>query len=205
MESFEHLCKVSLEAEGFAVTSNAKFPVRRRTRRESYEEYQTHGYEIDLVGARGNQLMLAEVKSYLGSMGVNRQGFVDLADRSKRTHFERYKLINYPELRREVTSVACERFGYSPEQLSWRLYVGKFANGQDLEIREHLRSLVPPVEVFGLHEIVAQLIELAKQKTYFDDPVLMTVKAMMAAGQLSGERPDAAELSFEGNEPDEHL
>ncbi len=66
MESFEHLCKVALEAEGFAVTSNAKFPVRRRTRRVEYEEYQTHGYEIDLVGARGDGLVLAEVKSFLG-------------------------------------------------------------------------------------------------------------------------------------------
>ncbi len=101
-----------LESEGFAVTSNAKFPVRRKTKRTNYEEHQTHGYEIDLVGARGDQLVLAEVKSYLGSVAVNRQGFIGLADNTKRTYFDRYKLINESELRQEVIKVACNRFGY---------------------------------------------------------------------------------------------
>jgi hypothetical protein len=200
MESFEHLCKVALEAEGFAVTSNAKFPVRRRTKRVGHEEYQTHGYEIDLVGARGGQLVLAEVKSYLGSVGVNRQGFVGLADRSRKTFFDRYKLINNPDLQLEVAKVACARFGYMPEQLEWRIYVGNFAKGQDVEIRNYLLTLSPPVHVIGLHDIVGSLIELAKQKTYFDDPVLMTVKALMAADRISGEQADNAVL--EGEEED---
>ncbi len=31
---------------------------------------QTHGYEVDLVGARSDRLVLATVQSYLGSRGV---------------------------------------------------------------------------------------------------------------------------------------
>jgi hypothetical protein len=85
VESFEHLCKVALEAEGFVVTSNVKFFVRRLTSKKSREEYQTHGYEVDLVGARSDQLVLAEVKSFFGSRGVNRQSFRGLADESKFT------------------------------------------------------------------------------------------------------------------------
>lgn len=194
MESFEHLCKVALEAEGFAVTSNAKFPVRRQTKRTAYEEYQTHGYEIDLVGARGGQLILAEVKSFFGSAGVSRQGFVGLADERKRMHLDRYKLINSPDLRGEVLKLACERFGYLSKEVSWRMYVGKFASGQEGEIRNHLQSLKPPVEIVSLNQIVDTLILQAKRKTYFDDPVLMTVKAIMAANRLLGERPESVVL-----------
>jgi hypothetical protein len=52
MESFEHLCKVALEAEGYVVTGNVKFFVRRLTRKSTYEEHQTHGYEKRLKSVR---------------------------------------------------------------------------------------------------------------------------------------------------------
>lgn len=129
MESFEQLCRVALEEEGFAVTGNVKFFVRRRTRKQEHEEYQEHGYEVDLVAARSRKLVLAEVKSYLGSQGVSRQAFRGLADETKRTRFERFKLFNEPELRAKVIGQACERYGYRPRQVEMRLYVGKFAGG----------------------------------------------------------------------------
>jgi hypothetical protein len=109
-------------------------------------------------------------------------------------------LINDPDLRLEVAKVACARFGYTPEQLEWRIYVGNFARGQDVEIRNYLLTLSPPVHVIGLNDIVGSLIGLAKQKTYFDDPVLMTVKALMAAERISGER--AANAVLESEEED---
>ena len=89
MESFEQVCKVVLENEGYIVTGNVKFFVRRQTRKAAYDEFQTHGYEIDLgVGASSERLILGEVKSYLGSQGVNRQSFRGLANESRRTSFE---------------------------------------------------------------------------------------------------------------------
>jgi len=33
MEAFEHVVKVFLEAKGYVVTSNVKFPVRRKTKK----------------------------------------------------------------------------------------------------------------------------------------------------------------------------
>lgn len=70
MESFEHVCKVALEqedeAEHFVVSTNVKFFVRRKTKKAAYDEYQEHGYEIDLVAARQGRLVLAEVKSFFG-------------------------------------------------------------------------------------------------------------------------------------------
>ncbi|MCA1704080.1 MAG: hypothetical protein LC808_12775 [Actinobacteria bacterium] len=41
-----------------------KFPVSRQTSKISYEEHQTHGFEVDLIGARADKLVLATVKSY---------------------------------------------------------------------------------------------------------------------------------------------
>jgi hypothetical protein len=185
MESFEHLCKVALEAEGFVVTSNVKFFVRRQTRKSAYAEFQEHGYEVDLVAARGDRLVLAEVKSFFGSRGVNRQSFRGLADEAKKADFSGYKLFNDAQLRVEVVSRAGELYGYPLNQIEMRLYVGKFAGGHEQSIRDHFDSFSEPlVRVVGLKEIVDSLMAVAERKTYKDDPVIMTVKALGAAGRL---------------------
>ena len=66
MEGFEHLVKIAMEADGLIVSGNLKFRVSRKTRRKDKVETQAHGYEVDLVGAKKNQLVLASVKSYFG-------------------------------------------------------------------------------------------------------------------------------------------
>src|SRR4051812_18310454 len=49
-EAFESFGAVALESEGFVVPPAVKFPVQLRTRKAAYEELQTHGYEVDLIG-----------------------------------------------------------------------------------------------------------------------------------------------------------
>ena len=191
MESFEQICRVSLEAEGFAVSGNIKFFVRRRTKRPDRIEHQTHGYEVDLVGARAGELVLAEVKSFLGSGGVSRQGFQALAKEGSRSRVSLFKLFNDASLRKKVIAEACERYGYGPSEVRMRLYVGKVAGGHEQEVRALLaRRRSPPVEVIGLKEIVAGLVEQAERRAYIDDPVLTTVKALSAAGLLSQGNPE---------------
>lgn len=187
MESFEQLCRVSLEAEGFAVSGNVKFFVRRRTKKRARAEFQTHGYEVDLVGARSRRLVLAEVKSYLGSRGVSRQSFVALAQPGSRSSASRFKLLNDAVLRRKVVDEACKLYGYKPSQVRMRLYVGKFAGGDhEQDVRAHLATYTdPPVEIVDLGQIVDRLLRLAKSRTYIDDPVVMTVKALAAANRLN--------------------
>lgn len=186
MEAFEHVCKVALESEGFVVTSNLKFYVRRRTRKKAYAEYQRHGYEVDLVGLRKDGLVLAEVKSFFGSRGVNKQSFRGLADESKRTDFGGYKLLNDSELRTSVVEAVAAQFGYSAADVEMRLYVGKFAGGHEIAIREHLSTFGDPrVAVIGLDAIVNALIGAAESDTYTDDPVVVAVKALSAAGRLN--------------------
>jgi hypothetical protein len=121
----------------------------------------------------------------IGSTGVSRQCFRCLADEDRRTHFDLFKLFNDSELREAVTAAACSHYGYESHQVEWRLYAGKFAGGHKADVRSHLANLTPPVVGVGLDEIVETLVGLAGRPTYTDDPVIMTVKALAAAGRLT--------------------
>jgi hypothetical protein len=188
VEAFEHLVKVALESDGLIVAGNLKFYVTMRTRRSDRKESQRHGYEVDLAGAKRDQLILASVKSHFGSHGVNRQGFVGVADESKRTHFDRYKLFNVPGIREGVINAAAKQFGYSKRQVELRLYVGRFQNDAERElITRHLgriRAGSGKVKVFGLKEILESLLRVAESRTYVNDPVVMTLKALKHAKLL---------------------
>jgi hypothetical protein len=70
VEAYESFVAVALAEEGFVVSEAAKFPVQLRTNKAAYDEYQTHGFEVDLVAARSDRLVLATVKSFFGSRGV---------------------------------------------------------------------------------------------------------------------------------------
>jgi hypothetical protein len=100
VESFESFVALALEAEGFVVSPAVKFPVRRRTRKAAYRELQRHGYEVDLVAARRNQLVLATVKSFFGSAGVNADHVTGKKSNEKKR--ERYALLNDPVIRRKL-------------------------------------------------------------------------------------------------------
>ncbi|HET9677751.1 MAG TPA: hypothetical protein VFP21_09635 [Solirubrobacterales bacterium] len=186
MESFEQVCRVALEAEGYAVSGNVKFFVRRKTNKQSRDEYQTHGYEIDLLGAKGGSLVLAEVKSFLGSTGVSTAGFVGITGATtKASKASLFKLFNDADLRKKVLAEARKRYGYKAGEIEMRLYVGKFRKGHEEAVRNHLATFRrPPVRVIALEEIVEQLLKQAASKSYLDDPVLVTVKALAAADRI---------------------
>ncbi|HBX79286.1 MAG TPA: hypothetical protein DEG43_16725, partial [Acidimicrobiaceae bacterium] len=124
MESFEQFVALAMEEEGLVVSGALKFPVRRLTRKQGYEEWQTHGYEVDLVGANSERLVLATVKSFFGSRGVVSDHVM-----GEKGYTSWYALLNQPDIRDGVVRGACERFGYAVEQIEMRLYVGKFAGG----------------------------------------------------------------------------
>lgn len=62
--------------------------------------------------------------------------------------------------------------------------MGKFANGHEDDVTAHFGGMDPAIRVVGLAEIVDTLAGLATRQTYTDDPVIMTVKALAAAGRL---------------------
>jgi len=186
MEAFEQFVALAMESEGLVVSSALKFPVKRRTRKASYEEWQTHGFEVDLVAARSDRLVLATVKSFFGSRGVVAQ---HVRGESSDPRFNSlYALLNDPLIRETVVAAAAERFGFRPEQVELRLYVGKFAGaGSEVETRAWCagqRVGAGPIVVVGSSEVVAIVREVARSKQYRDNAVLATLKVLDAAGAL---------------------
>jgi hypothetical protein len=188
MEAFEHVARVFLETQGYAVSTNVKFPVRRRTKKRAYEEYQEHGYEVDLVAARADELLLGSVKSYFGSFGLSRQFFRELSDESKKKWWESNKLFNEPEVQAGVLSGAAERFSYPSASIFLGLFVGKFKPGDEADIRAHLGQLRfggGAVRLFDLPTIMRGVMTETKRKTYRDDPVIVALKCLDELGWIA--------------------
>jgi hypothetical protein len=193
VEAFESFVAVALESEDYVVSSAVKFRVPRRTKKAAYEEWQEHGYEVDLIGARADRLVLASVKSFFGSKGVRAEHVTgETTDERWR---KSYALLNDPDLRRQVVLKAAERYGYDLAQVEVRLYVGRFAaptrGTHERRIKEWAdaqRIGAGAIKVFGLEEVVGAVRDAAEHKQYRDDPVLVTMKVLAAAGMLR-ERP----------------
>jgi hypothetical protein len=191
MEAFESFVAVALESEGFVVSSSVKFPVARQTARASYPEVQTHGYEVDLVAARAGRLVLATVKSFFGSQGVKAQ-HVKGSSPDKRWN-KMYALLNDPVIRDGVIAGACDRYGYGAGQVELRLYVGKFAAPKRGTHEEAIRAWCAgqgvvggqPIKVVSVTDVIDKVIGAAAVKQYRDNPVLVTMKVLEAAGALT--------------------
>ena len=133
--------------------------------------------------------MLATVKSPFGSRGVV-DGHVmgTSGDARWRGH---YALLNDEVIRNAVVSAAAARYGYAEDHVFVRLYVGKFAapvtGAHEAAIRNWCGELTVgggPVAVYGLDDVVAAVRGAAESKTYRNNPVLVTMKVLDAAGLL---------------------
>jgi hypothetical protein len=189
MESFEQFVAVAMETEGLVVSEAVKFPVQRKVSKLAREETQTHGYEVDLIGARADHLVLATVKSFFGSRGVVAEHVMATggSPRSRRL----YMLLNDPVIRTSVVAAAAKRYGYTRDQVTLRLYVGRFAAPASGTHEAAIRAWAArqkvgsgAVEVFGLSDVVDLVRKAAASKTYRDNPVLVTMKVLDAAGLL---------------------
>lgn len=195
MEAFESFVAVALESEGYVVSGAIKFPVTLETQKLAYAESQTHGFEVDLVGARADQLVLATVKSFFGSQGVRSEHVIGATDNVKARNL--YRLLNDTAVRTTVVAGAAARFGYTPEQVRLRFYVGRFAGPAKGVHEAAIRQWCAvqqvgggPIEVFGVHEVITSVRKAAATKTYRDNPVLVTMKVLEAGGLLTLALPD---------------
>ena len=196
VEAFESFVALALESEGFVVSPAVKFRVKLKTRKTAYEETQAHGYEVDLVGARQDKLVLATVKSFFGSRGVvadhvTREGGAENWQRL-------YALLNNDAIRGQVVRGAAKRYGYRVRNVELRFYVGRFAarttRTHEDRIREWARKQrvgSGPIRVFNLDQVVHRVREIAADTQYRDDAVLVTMKVLQEAGLLEAALPDA--------------
>jgi hypothetical protein len=193
MEAFESFVALALEAEDFIVTGPEKFKVKMKTK-SAKETYQTHGYEVDLVAARADRLVLASVKGFYGSDGVRPKEVTGEAGPDKSSG---YKMLNIIELREAIVAQAAEKYGYKTSQVEMRLYGGKFKHGEAglATVREWAsRQFIggSPLSVYSGRDIVSVVLKMAESKTYRDHPVLMTLKVVLEAGLTAND-----ERSFE--------
>lgn len=184
MEAFESFVALAMEAEGLVVAGATKFKVKKQTLKASYAEYQEHGYEVDLVGARADKLVLATVKSFFGSNGVRPK---EVTGEAGHKASGGYKLLNDVELRNAVIAQACLEYGYEPKQVEMRLYAGKFAgaNGETY-VREWCNTQMVgsgPIQVVNVVQLVDTVSVLAQSKTYRDNPALVAIKVLNAAAE----------------------
>jgi hypothetical protein len=114
-----HSLLIALEAEGFVVSEAVKYPVKRVTKKSAYEESQTHGFEVDLVAARADRLVLATVKSFFGSRGVVAE---HVNGKTESDSKKLYSLLNDRLIRQTVVASAAKRYGYRTNQVQLRLY-----------------------------------------------------------------------------------
>lgn len=191
MEAFESFVALALESENLVVSEALKFPVAQQTP----SGFQTHGYEVDLVGARADTLVLASVKSFFGSRGVVAEHV--RGESATSGHNKRYALLNNPHVRDTVVQVAADRFGYATDQVELRLYVGKFAGAtqgsHERQIREWCSAQTVgrgAIQVVGVTEVVNQVIAVAQSKQYRDNAALVAMKVLEAAGTLKLTLPD---------------
>lgn len=195
MEAFEQFVAVFLEQKDYVVSSSVKFPVRRQTRRQDHVEYQTHGYEIDLIAARADRLILATVKSFLGSRGVVADHVIGTS--SNEAANRRYVILNDRDIRKSVVQQAAKRYGYRSDQVQLGLYVGRFSGPSRGDHEQRVRSWchrervgVGHIEVFSLEDMAETVVHAATSaKQYRDNPVQMTMRLLNAAGFLSVSLP----------------
>jgi hypothetical protein len=184
MEAFEQFVALAMESEGLVVSSALKFNVRRKTRKQAYDEYQTHGFEVDLVGARRDKLVLATVKSFFGSRGV----VADHVVGNDSTYSKWYALLNQADVRDGVVSGAAQKFGYGVDQIEMRLYAGRFSTAaSETAIRAWAADQVVgggPVRVYDAASVVSTVRRAAASKQYRDSAVLATLKVLDATGSL---------------------
>lgn len=172
------------------VSGGVKFRVKLPTRKAAYLEEQTHGYEVDLVGARANRLVLASVKSAFGARGVVAEHVI--GETPDEGASRRYRLLNDEKVREAVVGAAADRYGYRPKQVQLRLYVGRFSGRKAGQHEQRVRAWAAeqhvgrgPIEVFGVHEVVEVVRGAANDTQYRDSAVLVTMKALQEAGQLA--------------------
>jgi len=183
MEAFEQFVALAMEAEGFLVSGPHKFPVKKLTKNKHQVVYQTHGYEVDLIGIRKDRLVLATVKSFFGSTGIKAADVMSGRARNS----SGYKIINNRELRDEIIRQAAETYGFAERDVEMRLYGGKFMSKKgELELRAwgaEQRVGAGPIGVYNASDVVAKVRTL-QSTTYRDNPILVTLKVLDAAGAL---------------------
>lgn len=180
MESFEQFVAVAMQSEGLVVTGPFRFKIGYLNLTPDFKGKQDTPYEIDLIGASRERLVLATVKSFFGSQGARPKDV--LGTGKDASH---YRMINDPVISKGLVQAAADRFGYEVSQVEVRLYAGKYAGKTgEATIREWASDQIlggGPLQVFNIAEVVGSVRALAQISTYSDSAPITAMKAVAAA------------------------
>jgi hypothetical protein len=182
VEAFEQFVAVAMQAEGLVVSSSVKFRVARQVKKVARVEVQEHGYEVDLVGARSDRLVLATVKSFFGSKGVQAREVAGVGIGAGG-----YRLLNDPVIREGVIAKAADRYGYAIPQVQLRLYVGKFARGDEEVVRSWCAE--QGIGLYSAADVVKVVMDRAGHGEYVDDASIVALKVLHEAGVITLPKP----------------
>ena len=100
-------------------------------------------------------------------------------------------MLNDPLIRNGVIAAAAERYGYPLDQVTVRLYVGKWAAQKTRDERQATANWAKtqivgggPIEVYGLNDVITLVETEANSTSYRNNPVITTWKVLAAAGLL---------------------
>jgi hypothetical protein len=189
MEAFESFVALTMEAEGLVVSEAVKFKVPVEVIKPNRTENQSHGYEVDLVGANTTRIVLATVKSFFGSNGV----YADhVSGHTTSTWRKAYALLNDDRVTDAVIKGVKERYGYTEHQIEFRLYAGNFAapksGKHEKAVREWAATKIlgsGPVKVYNVVEVATEARKVAEVKQYRDNAALVAIKVLEAAHMLT--------------------
>lgn len=198
MEAFESFVALALEAEDFVVAGPMKFKHKMQTKNKKSVVFQEHGYEIDLVGAKADKLVLASVKGFFGSGGVRP---LEVTGEAGPTKSSGYKLLNDTKLRDAIVKQAAEKFGYKPNQVELRLYGGIFKGGDKGldQVRTWAQKQIvggAPIGVYSGSQIAEVVVKMAQSKTYRNHEILLAIKTLSSAGFIT--RPETTKPVLSG-------
>lgn len=130
------------------------------------------------------------MKSFFGSNGVVAEHVSGKSDNERANRL--YAMLNRPIVTEGILSGACERYGYLPDQIEMRLYVGKFAGGTKVNHEQLVRDWCAeqtigsgPIGVYSVGDIAKRARAVASSKTYRDNPGLVAIKVLESAGMLT--------------------
>jgi hypothetical protein len=191
MEAFESFVALAMQTEGLVVAGPFKFKIGYLQKGPKPSGWQDTPYEIDLIGASRDRLVLATVKSFFGSGGVFPNEVMGVKGK-----IGGYRMINDPVVSTGLVTAAAEFFGYDESKVEVRLYAGKYAGNDGEEIvREWASKQIlggGPLKVYNIAQVVGSVRAQAQLSTYSDNPALVAMKAIMAEQEYVAKAEKAA-------------
>jgi hypothetical protein len=183
MEAFEAFVALALEEDGFIVSSSVKFRVRRRTRRASYEEVQEHGYEVDLVASRAEQLVLATVKSAFGSRGVVAEAVTGETTDRRQAGRHRFRAGRAARASTDDRhTLAYVRIAKPPSARSWPAMLVRVSGSSSRVGRLEGREVRPPADAIEVNHALSRSPSRTQRSRRWGSGVVTTTGGRTPAG-----------------------